>query len=584
MENNPQDEYHLQGSPVSDGIAIGTLVLLEEDEFDDSRPSQPPEVEKEIDRYRKALHCSREDLEKLQNELSLEGSSEASSIIATHIQMLHDPMITTHVEEMIRRMNQSTETVFRSFIQDYQERLGRHKDGFFQQRLIDVVDLSNRILRHLSPRPKLSFADLPPNSVVVAKELAPSDTASAQASRVSAFVTQRGGGSSHSALIARAKGIPFVSRIDLQQLKHVCGKHVIVNGLTGDVIVNPNEGTIEKYRELQRLLQQQSQELEQELFLPSETKDGHPIALYANIGEIEEWEMVHSVNALGVGLFRTEFLLSEDKEILSSEEKQLSLYRKAVASSKGLPLVVRAFDLGGDKFPDIVLEQEQDVEVLSWCRGIRFLLRYPHLFKVQIRALLRAAVDGDIRFLLPLVSDCDELIKTRALMQQAREELVSQNIAVGNLSVGCMIEVPAAVMVCKELAQESDFFSIGTNDLIQYLLGMDRSDLEKNDCYYPAHPSVVRMLYHIVKGAKKLGRGVTLCGEMASNPHFIPLLLGLGIESFSCAPRYLPIIKRIIRHTDRKKAVKLAKKVLALPTQARISSELKKTYHQILGF
>lgn len=554
-ENSSHDlaeEQCFQGAPVSEGIAIGPPFFIssfEEDEPDPKVSIPQDEIEREIKRYRRALSSSRKDLEKLHYALSSEGSDEASHIIDAHIQMLSDPLMTTHMEEMIRDMKQNTEAVFRSVMSDYQQKLGSAR--------IDALDLSQRVLNHLRPRANHRLSDIPPNAVVFAKEIAPSETAMAQASRISAFVTQIGGGSSHAALIARSKGIPFVASIDIQLLKSA--SYVIVNGLTGDVIINPSKETLEKYRTIQSMLQKESKQLEEEITLPSTTLDGKEIPLHVNVGSVHELDEIVQHGALGVGLFRTEFLLADESALFSSEERQYEVYCQIFQKTHPLPVVMRVFDVGGDKFPHLVLEREGNCDL----RGIRFLLRHKEVFKMQLRALLRANLDGSMRLLIPLVSAVDEIHQTRALLREIQAELADQNIPVKLPPLGCMIEMPAAVMIAEELARECDFISLGTNDLIQFVLGIERNQLEAGECYISTHPNIIRMIKRVIDAAHRYNKTVTLCGEIATNPSFILLLLGLGIDAFSCCPRYIPIIKRIIRQMSTQETVRLAEKMLA---------------------
>ena len=576
------EEQCFHGAPVSEGIAIGLPFFIGsfDDEDNESKVAlQQEEIENEIQRYRRALSSSRKDLEQLHKTLSSEGSDEASHIIDSHIQMLSDPLMTTHMEEMIRNMKQNTEVVFRSVMIDYQQKLSGVKETLFQQRVIDVIDLSHRVLNHLRPKASHRLSDIPPNAVVFAKEIVPSETATAGASRVSAFVTQVGGGSSHAALIARSKGIPFVASIDIQRLKSA--RRVIVNGLTGDVIINPTEETLEKHRAIQTLLEKESKELEEEIELPSKTVDGKEVSLHVNVGSVGELEKMTQYCALGVGLFRTEFLLADDSDLFFSEERQYEVYCQVFQKAKQLPVVMRVFDVGGDKFPHLVLEREKSLGSLSGLRGIRFLLRHKDLFKMQLRALLRASQKGSMRLLLPLVSEVREVQETKTLIQEVRQELLAEDIETTSPSLGCMIEVPAAVMIAEELAKECDFVSLGTNDLIQFVLGIERSQLEVSEHSIPAHPSIIRMIKRVIDAVHLYQKPVTLCGEIASNPYFVPLLLGLGIDIFSCCPRYVPIVKRIIRQSDYRKAQALAEHVLACHSPEEAMTMLKTHYQDL---
>ncbi|MGH7889647.1 MAG: phosphoenolpyruvate-utilizing N-terminal domain-containing protein, partial [Thermodesulfobacteriota bacterium] len=305
MKAPDDNEIYLKGAPVSEGIAIGIPIFLsysDEDEVPDF-PISTGEVESEIARYRQALSSSREDLKKLQADLADEGSKEVASIIGTHIEMLDDPLMTTHMEGKIREMLKNTESVFHAVINDYEKRFNETSDSFFKERFSDFKDLSQRVLRNLCDSERISLEKLPPNSIIFAKELIPSDTASLQATRVSAFVTQSGGGTSHAALIARAKGIPYVASIDMEILQNAKGKCVIVDGLTGDIIVNPSSDTLERYERLKSRLTKQYLQLEKDKLLPAETLDGYPVNLYANVNTINDIDLVHHHGAQGIALF-----------------------------------------------------------------------------------------------------------------------------------------------------------------------------------------------------------------------------------------------------------------------------------------
>lgn len=565
-------EIRLKGAPVSEGIAIGVphfLITTEEPipEF----PITMGEVDGEIARYRRALFSSREDLERLQSDLEDEGSEDAVTIIDTHIQMLDDPMITTHMEEKIRLMRRNTEAVFRSVINEFESKVTGRCDSFFRERLIDVMDVSKRILGHLGNKQKISFCDIPPNSVIFAKELAPSQTAAVQASHIGGFVTETGGGNSHAALIARAKGIPYVASIEVERLIEANPDFVIVDGMQGFVILNPSQETLEEYQKLLANLKSRFALLEKDAMLQAETRDRTSIRLLANIGDKSELDLLAQHGAQGVGLFRTEYLLLQESTFFPHEEEQYLVYREVIEKLEGMPLIVRVFDIGGDKNPDLFRDLRKEPNPVLGCRGIRFLLRYPEIFRVQLRALFRAAKDHDVHLLLPLIADLNELKAAQEIIQEVKEELPHAR----SLPVGCMIEVPSAVLIADALAQWCDFFSIGTNDLIQYTLGMDRSDPAMGEVCYPAHPSVVRLIKMAVAQAEKYDKHIGICGEIASNPLFIPLLLGLGLREFSCASRYLPAIHEIVRKVSIPDCETLAEKALQLNTSEEIAALLR---------
>lgn len=573
-------EHCVQGFPVSEGIAVGIPhFLLSLDEEIPEFPIAIGEVDDEIARYRSALCSSREDLRRLHSSLVDEGSEEAATIISTHIEMLEDPLMTTQIEEKIRHMMVNTESVFQSAISDYEKRFSQNTNTFFREKLVDVMDLAKRVLGHLCPTQERALSVVPFNSVVFAKELIPSHTAAAENCRVSAFVTQSGGGNSHAALIARAKGIPYVACVDVDALAELPIKSVIVDGQTGDVIFNPTADTLAKYKQRKTCLKTSFQLLQKEVHYDAETVDGCQVQVFANIGNIGDLDNIHQLGAEGVGLFRTEYLFFQHRELLSSEEAQYKAYVELIRKVGPMPIVIRVFDVGGDKNPELFVTKAKEPNPVLGCRGIRFLLRHKEIFKMQIRAILRAAVHGDVRILLPLISDISELQESRALIDEMSDLLTQEGIEhQKNVPVGSMIEVPSAVLVCDVLAKHSDFLSIGTNDLVQYTLGIDRSNPEMRDCCYPAHPSLIRMIKMVTIEAKRQQKSVCICGEIASNPLFVPLLLGIGVDQFSCSPRYIPIVKRTIRRTSLLNAYELAQRVLCLNSTKEVSHILQEAY------
>lgn len=573
MSEKNNEEMHFKGAPVSEGIAIGVPIFLSNDAQDEvpDFPITMGEVEDEIARYRKALSSSRADLRKLQEHLSKEGSSDVASIIDAHIQMLDDPLMTTHIEKKIRDEKKNIESIFHSVISDYELRFSQTPDAFFQQRLVDIRDLSNRVLRNLCPEDSISTKEIPPNSIIFARELIPSDTASIQATRVSAVVTQFGGNTSHAALIARAKGIPYVASIDMVALQQAEGQTVIVDGLTGDIIINPTSNTIEKYERLKKRLTAQYQQMEEDRHLKAETLDGYTIEIFANINSIHDIDLVHHHKAAGIGLFRSEYLFLHDIALLSDEERQQKAYEHLVQKSNGFPIVIRVMDIGGDKYPELFAELPKEPNPVLGCRGIRFLMKRKDIFRTQLRAIFKANNDNNIRILLPFISDTDELRDVKFFIESVKDELEKEHVSFRrDVPMGVMLEVPSAILVCDTLAQECDFLEIGTNDLAQYTLGIDRANPAMSDFYYPTHPSVVRMIKMAIMEGKKYGKPVTVCGEIASNPLFTPLLLGLGVSRFSCAPRFIPIIKRTVRQTSLIQAYEIATHVLTLKTASEI--------------
>ncbi len=575
------EEVWLQGTPLSDGIAIGIIYFpqIQDDEEIPQFAITADQIDREIERYRKAIALSREDLEHLQCSLAGEGLQDAVSIISAHLEMLKDPFLTTEVEGKIRHELCNTESVFRMTIQEFASGFTKGDATFFQQRLVDVMDVSSRILGHLRKNPKRSFQEAPIGSIVIASDIDASATASAQARRISAFVTARGAAGSHAALIARSKGIPYVGTVDLAILVKARGKVAIVDGAIGKVIVNPKRETIAEYRKKQYVSLSVHERHEDLKEWPAETFDGHRVKLFANIGSLEEIEVLAKIGAEGIGLLRTEFLFSDFEHDLLNEEGQYRLFVDAIRRMDRNPIVIRLFDFGGDKRPpknEMVLEEANP---LMGCRGIRYLFRQPLLLKNHLRAVLRAASEGDVRLLVPLVSQVEEMRQVRKVIQEVSTELSREGIFHrANIPVGCMLEVPSALLLTDALSAYCDFFSLGTNDLTQYVLGIDRVNPTLEALYQPIHPSVLRLVRMAVLEAKKRGRSICVCGEIASQPLFVPLLLGLGVDELSVVPRIFPMIKHMIRSCAITDAYRIAREALKMEDAESVYQLLLSAY------
>ena len=567
-----REELILRGLPISKGIGIGFPIFFSAfDEDVSESPISKKEIDEEIDRYRSALARSRQDVEKLQKISVQEGTPEIVAILGTHLEMMQDPLLTSVIEEKIRIRQQNIETVFFHLIEEYKQRFSILQDIYFQERVRDIVDVSRRILNHLRPIGKIRMAEMPHNSVILTHELVPSETIEASSAVVSAFVTAAGGITSHAAIIARAKGIPYVANVDIKMLKRVDLAAIIVDGSLGLVIINPSRQTLKKYSEIKRSNVEKYKLLKSSTHLKGETIDGYEIRIFANLENPKEIDLLNKNGAAGVGLFRSEYLFLSRRRF-PTEEEQFEIYKRMAKSLRGKPLVVRVFDIGGDKKPDL-LPEEQDAKYFLkignelnpalGCRAIRFLLRYPEVLETQLRALLRASRFGEIHILIPMVSDLMEIRQVREIMGRIREDLHKQGIKTAKeIPLGCMIEVPSSALMCDALAKEADFLSIGTNDLVQYVLAADRNNPNTSDLYFSTHPSILRLIRMIVSSANAARKPVVLCGESAADPSMIPILIGLGIREFSVAVRHIPLVKHTIRKWRILEACRLAEGAL----------------------
>ncbi len=581
------EEIILRGLPISKGIGIGFPVFFAS--ADDHVPEvaiPKKEIDMEIDRYRRALDLSRKDVETLQRLSLNEGPPEIVSILGTHLEMMQDPLLTSVIEERIRDLQRNTESIFHRLIEEYKERFSTLQDHYFQERVRDIIDVSRRILGHLRPLERIKMGEMAHNSIILTHELVPSETVEASASLISAFVTAAGGITSHAAIIARAKGIPYVANVDIKLLKKTELHSLIVDGSLGLVIINPTRQTLKKYQEIQRSQQQSYKLLKSNAHLKGETIDGYEVRIFANLENPKEIDQLLKAGASGIGLFRSEYLFLARKAF-PSQEDQFQIYKRMAKALKGRPLVIRVFDVGGDKRVDLPPDNPDakyfnsighELNPALGCRAIRFLLRYPEILDAQLRAILRASYFGKIHILIPMVSDISEIRIVRKKVNDILEEFKKKGIKTAkHIPIGCMIEVPSSAIMCDSLAEEVDFLSIGTNDLVQYILAADRGNTHTSDIYFTTHPSILRLIRMVVASANHARKPVILCGESAADPSLIPILIGLGIREFSVAARHIPLVKHTIRKWRILEACRLAEGALEYPSaqelKAYISAE-----------
>ncbi len=576
-------ELIIKGRSICRGIAIGKPFFINRRDFTIFETRIPmARMQSEIERYRDALTHSKQDIKRLQKQLEMESATDGILILEAQLEMLQDPLLTLEIEKEIKKNKKNVEFVFQQALIKFQERFKAMNDPFFADRFQDLQDLSRRILGYLNETGNFSLNEIPPNSIVCSTELTASDTASAQAYCVSAFITQMGGATTHAAIVAKSKGIPFVTQINLDVLKEQPIHQLIVDGRTGKVIINPSEETVIEYEHLKDRMQQQFKQLKQVTNLAAETYDGFTLRLYANLDGVHETELIKELGGQGIGLFRSEYIFLPGNEI-PSEEEQYKIYLSLIKGMQNMPVIIRTFDFGGDKPLLNAAIQNGNPLFLNY-RATRFLLKEPTLFKAQLRAILRASINQNVSILFPMISNLFELREAKRILKEAREELNLFH----PLPIGCMVEVPSAAMMIDHVAKECDFLSIGTNDLVQYALAIDRSEQLMHEFYEPTDPSIIRLIKLITSEADKARIPVSVCGEIASDPRFTAILLGLGIQKLSVAPRYLPIIKNAIRKTSIVNAVQLAEKALVMTTANEIldliTSDYRKNFPEDLFF
>ena len=578
--NETWEELCLKGYPICPGIAIGPPFFFTVAEENIPEFSVPHDlIDHEVDRYYSALKNSRRDLLSLQKRLQKEGGNEAAAILGSHLEIMRDPMMTVEMEEAIRIRGKNTEYVFKTVLGEYEKKFNKIPDEFFRERLKDFQDISRRIIGHLRKHERCTLAQLNLKSIVFAHELSPSDTAEANTEVIEAFVTRSGAETSHVAIMARAKGIPFVSNVDFPDLTISVPPKVIVDGGSGRCHFNPKKDTIRHYKEEQKKLKIRAKGLQKKGILEAETIDGYKTRLSANIEMFSELDSLHHFGGEGVGLFRSEYLYLA-RDAFPSEEEQFLVYRSLVEKVEGHASVIRTFDIGGDKLGNFHLSRFEKNPYLG-CRAIRLMLKEKAVFKTQIRAILRASAFGEVSILFPMISGVLELREAKEVVEDAKQELLKTGIPFArNIPIGCMIEVPSAAITADILAKESDFLSIGTNDLVQYALAVDRGNPSMSYLYTPAHPSVIRMIKIIVEEGVKAGKTVSVCGEIAGDPLYTPLLLGLGVHELSVSSPSLPIIKNMIRHLSIIEAQELAHEVLRCITPVEVEERLNAAYQR----
>ena len=522
----------LQGIAASDGIAIAKVYTLTEPDLSFSKVSVE-DTENEISRLEKALEVSTKEIELIKETALKNLGEEEAQVFEAHLMVLSDPELVGQVKDAITSQKVNAEHALKEvsdmFISIF---AGMEDNPYMQERAADIRDVSKRILANLLGVKIPSPATIKDEVVVVAGDLTPSDTAQLNRKYVKAFVTDIGGRTSHSAIMARSLEIPAI--VGTKEITSLAkdGDLIIIDGLSGDVFLNPSEDVVAEYRAKAEAFAAQQAEWEKLKDADTFTKDGHQVELAANIGTPKDLEGVIHNGAEGVGLYRTEFLYMDSHD-MPTEEDQFEAYKAVLEGMNGKPVVVRTMDIGGDKeLPYLPLPHEMN-PFLGY-RAIRISLNEPEMFRTQLRALLRASVYGKLRIMFPMIATLNDFRGAKALLEEEKAKLVAEGFAVSDdIQVGIMIEIPAAAVLAHQFAKEVDFFSIGTNDLIQYTMAADRMNERVSYLYQPYNPSILTLIKHVIDSAHKEGKWAGMCGEMAGDQTAVPLLVGLGLDEFS---------------------------------------------------
>lgn len=580
-------ETVLKGIAAASGIEIGIALVI------GSTPDQPlsfyetasvsiseQDVPFELSRFESAMAETRKEILEIQNKVRTSLNSKEAAIFEAHLLIVEDRKLRNEVISGIKENLLTAESVFSRVMQKYITAISSVEDPYLKERAADVVDVAGRILGHLLGWKRTLLDHLPGQRIVVAKELTPSDTVMLDRENVQAFATETGAKTSHSAILAHSMRIPAVVGINgiLSMVRN--GDMIIVDGYQGVVILNPTPQTLEEYALKEAENEKIFNDLLTETQQRAETLDGYRIALAANVDDPAKADELEKYGAFGVGLFRTEYLFLKDH--IPSEEEQYQVYSVLARKCGAAPVVIRTLDLGGDKISSLVNFMAEPNPFLG-LRSVRLCLAYPHLLKPQLRAVLRAGVHGNICMMFPMLTCVDELDALYGILDQVKQELRQEKVRFSeDIKIGVMIETPAAALMAEQFAERCDFMSIGTNDLVQYTMAVDRGNERVASLYRPLHPVILRLIRNVVKAAEHAGIWVSVCGEMAASPLYIPLLLGLGIRELSMSPVSLAPAKHVVRNMKYIDAEILAERSLLCSSQEEVR-ELAETFLKMIA-
>jgi phosphotransferase system enzyme I (PtsI) len=571
----------LQGIAVSPGVAIGEALVLDNEGFRIPRRFLPRDaVEDELARLGSAIDASAAEVERNRDRVAEKLGDDYAAIFSAHLQMLHDRRLREEIEEMIRTRHYSPEYSVSRALRKYAKVFESLEGEYMAERANDIYDIEKRLLRHLLGTARQELAHVLSPVLVLARNLTPSETANLNPQFVMGLCTEQGGPGSHTAIVAEGLGIPAVVGLGSFLTDVSGGDTVIIDGDQGVVVLHPDEETLAHYRhevDEQRALAAKLETLRE---FPAETTDGLRIQLLGNIEFPSEVAQCEDRGADGIGLYRTEFLyLGRDDD--PPEEAHYSAYREVVEAMGGKPVVMRTLDLGADKMR-MLPDPEDERNPFLGLRSIRLALRNRDMFRVQLRAILRSSALGDVRIMFPLISNMLELRAAKSVLADAMEDLDEEGAPFNrNIKVGMMVEVPSAVLMMDHFVHEVDFFSIGTNDLIQYCLAVDRSNKDVASLYTAADPSVIRLIDMSVQAAAKGGRPISMCGQMCGNPLYTMLLLGIGLRTLSVTPSAVPEVKRVCRSVSIEHCQKVADQVRTLESARDVKTYLKEELSKV---
>lgn len=566
----------LQGIAASNGIAIAKAYRLEHPDLTVEKQTIENPAE-QVSRFQQALAKAKEELEVIQAHALKELGEDKAAIFSAHLLVLSDPELVQAVEQKIEQERVNTEFALHDVTSMFIAMFEAMDNEYMKERAADIRDVTKRVLAHLLGVTISNPSMITEEVIIVAEDLTPSDTAQLNRKYVKGFTTDIGGRTSHSAIMARSMEIPAVVGTKEATATIQNGDIVIIDGLDGEVIVNPTEETIAEYEQKRAAFAAQKAEWAKLVHEQTTTKDGHHVELAANIGTPNDVEGVLANGAEGIGLYRTEFLYMGRNE-LPTEEEQFEAYKTVLEKMEGKPVVVRTLDIGGDKeLPYLDLPKEMN-PFLGF-RAVRLCLDMQEMFRTQLRALLRASVYGNLKIMFPMIATLDEFRQAKAVLLEEKEKLVAEGVEVSDhIEVGMMVEIPAAAVLADQFAKEVDFFSIGTNDLIQYTMAADRMNERVSYLYQPYNPAILRLIYNVIEAAHKEGKWVGMCGEMAGEELAVPILLAFGLDEFSMSATSILRVRSQLKKLSKQEAERVKDHILSLATTEEVVRFVKETF------
>ena len=564
----------IQGISGSRGVAVGNVYryIQEEIVIPDYTVAED-KVEEEIGKFAAAMAATLKQLDTIRQKALDEMGPEEAAIFEAHMQIAQDPSLSDGIKSLVESSHTNVVAATAQTIETFANIFLGMEDPYMRERGADIKDIGDRLMRNMLGMNPRGLSHISGKVILVAQDLAPSDTASLDKNVVKGIVTAAGGPTSHAAIMARTLEIPAVMGVgDIESF--VDGDKAVVLGTDGIVEMNPSDADWDEYTNQAAAFQEELKRLRESANLEATTTDGHHVELFGNIGKAKDAKNALTMGAQGIGLYRTEFLYMENDE-LPAEDVQFEEYKKVAQDMKGKPVIIRTMDIGGDKELKC-LDLPSEMNPFLGYRAIRISLNRPDIFKVQLRALLRASAFGDIHIMYPMIASVEEVKQANAMLDECKEELIAEGKEFNkDIKVGIMIEVPAAAVISPILAKYVDFFSIGTNDLCQYTLAVDRMNEAIGSLYQPLHPGVLRLIKHVIDASHEQGKFTGMCGELASDPVATMILLGLGLDEFSMTASSIPLIKNILRSVSKAECEEVANKALTMDTAEEITGYAK---------